>query len=157
MQSLVGGVYPCIQSDGMGETSDLKGAPLLHVSLVVSDLERSAGFLGELLGFRASFGPVDPGDAFARLTGVEGPARLVQLTREGHPETVELIACDGLEPRSSPMAHLSVAVPDLEAALASARAAGARAMGKTVAFAEGRAAYVREPGGAVLELEELFA
>lgn len=136
---------------------DLTRAPLLHVSLVVSDLDRAARFLGEVFGFRAAFGPVELGCAFARLAGAGGPARLVQLTREGHPETVELIACEGVEPPAPPVAHLSLAVPDLEAALGAALAAGARRLGEIVAFAEGRAAYVRAPGGAVLELEELFA
>ena len=47
-------------------------------------------------------------------------------------------------------------VPALDAARAEMERLGARAIGEETDFAEGRALYLREPGGAVIEIEELF-
>ena len=141
----------------MGETATGPLAcKVLHASFVVDDLDGSSAFLSGLFGFRASFGPVDLGDAFARLSGHGGAARLVQLGREGAPETVELIEVRGAPTTAFPSAHLSLSVSGLDNALAAATGAGAASMGEAATFSEGRAAYVRAPGGLVIELEELF-
>jgi predicted enzyme related to lactoylglutathione lyase len=133
-------------------------ARLLHVSLVVTDLDATMAFLGELFGYEAVFGPVALGDAFAKMTGTSCPeARLVQLGREGGGEVIELIEPQGVDISVVPMAHLALAVADLDAALRAVHAAGGAEMGEAVTFAEGRSAYIRAPGGVVVELEELFA
>lgn len=138
----------------------LETAPILHFSAVVDDLDRTVAFYGDAFGFVASLPPTDLGDAFARMVGEEGlSARLAQLVHPDRPETLEFVACPGRPGAAAdavPLAHVAFCVPDLEAALETARAAGAELMGEIVAFAEGRSAYCRAPGGSVFELEELY-
>lgn len=124
----------------------------LHASLPVTDVEAAAGFLDKVLGYRPVFGPVALGESFARLTSSDlSGARLMQLERNG--VVLELIETG--EPVTG-WAHVAVAVADLGSALAAARAAGAEVAGSTETFAEGRSAYLRAPGGALIELEELY-
>jgi predicted enzyme related to lactoylglutathione lyase len=139
----------------------LRSAPILHFSAVVDDLERTVAFYGDAFGFTPSLPPTDLGDAFARMVGVAGvSARLAQLVHPDRPETLEFVACTGQPGAASdaiPLAHVAFSVPDLDAALDAARAAGAEVLGEVVAFSEGRSTYCREPGGSVFELEELYA
>ncbi|RDC75391.1 hypothetical protein DLJ49_01175 [Rhodovulum sp. 12E13] len=138
----------------------LKAAPILHFSAMVDDLDRTVAFYGDAFGFTPSLPPTDLGDAFARMVGVSGvSARLAQLTHADRPETLEFVACPGrlgAAAEAIPLAHVAFCVPDLDAALDAARAAGAEVLGEVVAFSEGRSAYCREPGGSVFELEELY-
>jgi hypothetical protein len=46
-------------------------------------------------------------------------------------------------------------VVDLDAGLAKARRHGATPVGEVVTYPDGRSIYLREPGGSVLELEEV--
>jgi len=134
--------------------------PILHFSAVVDDLDRTVAFYRDAFGFAPALPPTDLGDAFARMIGVAGvSARLTQLTHPDRPETLEFVACPGRPGAAAgevPLAHIAFSVPDLDAAIAQARAAGATVMGEIATFAEGRSVYCRAPGGSVLELEELF-
>lgn len=138
----------------------LTTARLLHASLTVSDLDASVAFYRAAFGYVPELPPTDLGDAFARMTGVGGAAaRLAQLACPRGGPVLELIFTPQVpDPRAQkvPPAHVAFAVDDLDAALEAARAAGACVLGDVVAFAEGRSAYCREPGGSVFELEEFF-
>jgi catechol 2,3-dioxygenase-like lactoylglutathione lyase family enzyme len=139
----------------------LGAAPILHFSVVVDDLDRSVAFYRAALGFLPALGPLDLGDAFARLTGQPGvSARLVQLAHPDRSEILEFIACTGQAGAAAgavPIAHVALQVSDLDAAVAEAEAEGAERMGEIVTFeGEGRSAYLRAPGGSALELEEFF-
>lgn len=135
----------------------LHGVPLAHSSILVDDLDAASGFLTAVMGFRVIFGPVGIGAQMAALVGAPcGDTRLIQLGDGA--AILELIACPGVEGSAAgrpPRAHAAFVVPDLDAAIARAVAAGARPMGAIVAFAEGRAAYLVAPGGLAVELEEL--
>jgi catechol 2,3-dioxygenase-like lactoylglutathione lyase family enzyme len=134
----------------------------LHASLAVRDLNASIVFYEKCLGFECIFQANNLTDEVARLTNREGLAcSLAQLRRPGE-EVIELIEfrpVDGSRPASGdgavPMGHLAFAVTDLDIALAALRAAGAELLGEVVLFPEGRCLYAREPGGSVIEFEEI--
>lgn len=137
----------------------LDGARFAHASLMVDDVAMSAAFLTEVLGFRTAFGPVEIGSALSDMTGTAcGETNLIQLEQQDG-ITVEVISSAGVAGAGQfrpPVAHIALVVTDLDTALRQATEAGARLLGKVTAFAEGRSAYLREPGGAVIEFEELF-
>jgi predicted enzyme related to lactoylglutathione lyase len=136
----------------------LRSARTLHFSVTTSDLGRSLAFYSAAFGYEPTLAPVDLGDAFARMTGQPSArARLAQLSRPSSAETLELIETPDVAHGAVTSCHLAFAVDNLDTALAAARAQGAEVLGEVVAFAEGRSAYCREPGGTVFELEELYA
>lgn len=141
-------------------TRALTGARFAHASLMVDDVALSAAFLAEVLGFRTVFGPVEIGAAFSDMIGSAcGETHLMQLEQPQDGITIEVISSAGVIGAGQsrpPVAHIAFVVADLDAALLHATRAGALALGKVTAFAEGRSAYLREPGGAVIEIEELF-
>ncbi len=142
----------------MGKISN--GARFAHASLMVDDAMQSAAFLTETLGFQIAFGPVEIGEALAEMTGTPcGDTQLIQLEHANDHITVEVISSHGVAGAGQnrpPLAHIAFVVPNLAAALAHSEEAGAVLLGAVTSFAEGRSAYLREPGGAIIELEELF-
>jgi catechol 2,3-dioxygenase-like lactoylglutathione lyase family enzyme len=140
------------------------GAPrvLLHASLSVADIDHAQRFFTEALGFALDFRADALTDEVARLTGRPGlTVRIVQLSRPSDGCRLELIEFRdaGRVPSAGdgpvPLAHVAFAVADLDAEITRLSAAGAAAMGAVVAFPEGRCVYLRTPGGAIIELEEL--
>lgn len=141
----------------------MANAPLLHASVAVSDIDRAQTFFERALGFRTVLRADDLTDEVARLTRRAGlTVKLAQLERPSDGCQIELIAFDdrGQVPASAgdaiPMAHLCFAVADLDEAIARAGNEGAQLMGEIVAFPEGRCAYLRVPGGAAIEFEEVL-
>ena len=137
-------------------------APLLHASVAVDDIDSAQAFFERALGFRTALRADDLTDEVARLTRRAGlTVKLAQLERPGDGCRVELIEFDdgGNVPASAsgavPLAHLCFAVVDLDDALARARLEGAELLGEIVDFPEGRCAYMRVPGGAAIEFEEV--
>ena len=135
-------------------------ARALHASLAVRDLDSSISFFGSVFGYHVLFVADDLADEVARLISRPGlTVRLAQIEAAEAP-TLELIEFhDGHEvPFSSegpiPMGHVAFAVIDIDGAVAAAESAGAKMLGAIVGFPEGRCAYLREPGGAVVEFEE---
>lgn len=138
---------------------------LAHSSLAVRDLDAAVAF------YRAAFGAettlVEHGmtDLIRRTVGLTGVrADLAQLSLPGTGQTVELIAFHDVPAGSEDAApvrvghgHVCFEVDDLDAALAHVEALGAERVGEVVGFPEGRAIYVREPAGSVVELEEVIA
>jgi catechol 2,3-dioxygenase-like lactoylglutathione lyase family enzyme len=139
---------------------DLSRATLLHASLAVGDLPAAARFFRDIFGFEVAFEAAGMTHQIARMTGRAGLAcDLMQLTRPGDGTGLELIAFRPsplADAPDVPAAHVAFAVPDLDEALRQATGAGAKLLGEVVEFSEGRSAYVRVPGGATNELEEMI-
>lgn len=132
----------------------ISDATYAHASFVVSELDAAVRFLKSALAYQLTFGPVEIGGEMARLTSsLVAPCHLVQLTRAGS-GTIELIEGNASS-AAGPSPHLSFEVEDLTAAIAAAERNGAAPMGQVTQFSEGRAVYMRAPGGLVIELEEL--
>lgn len=135
---------------------------LLHASLSVSDIEAAMRFFMDCMGFETDLLADDLTDEVARLTGRSGlTVRLAILSRPQDGCRIELIEFHDTNsvPHASsgpvPLAHVAFAVGDLDQELTRMTAAGAAPLGEVVAFPEGRCVYLRTPGGAVVELEEL--
>lgn len=128
-----------------------------HTSLAVRDVAASATFFEAAFGFETTFDAPGMGDQIACMTGRPGlGCHLRQMTRPGLGHVLELIAfTEDPAGGGPPPAHVSMIVPSLDAARAEMERLGAEALGEETAFAEGRALYMREPGGAVIEIEEL--
>ena len=135
-----------------------------HTSLTVRDVARSAAFFEAAFGYATTFEALGMTDPIARMTGRPGLA--CDLRQMAHPTSahvLELVALrgypdaegEGAAPLGVGRAHVSMIVPALDAARAEMERLGARALGEETEFAEGRALYLREPGGAVIEIEEL--
>ncbi|WP_306118229.1 MULTISPECIES: VOC family protein [unclassified Roseitalea] len=140
----------------------MTAAPLLHASLAVDDLDGAIAFFERALGFATQLRADDLTDEVARLTRRDGlTVRLAQMSRAGDGCRLELIEFNDRDavPAAGagpvPLAHICFAVADLEATLADVRAAGAEPLGEIVTFPEGRCVYVRAPGAAVIEFEEI--
>jgi len=129
-----------------------------HVGLCVTDLERSRRFYEQALGFRYWYELADlPEEESARLLGLDTPLGLkaVYLVLDGF--VLELLAYhpDRNEPwRRRSMAepgltHISVSVPDIDAAMAGAVEHGGQALPETN---QGPAAMIRDPDGQLIEL-----
>lgn len=135
-------------------------AKLDHVSLGVTDLDAAAGFYAVAFDFEILFRD-EQGAALEVLTGVSGVScALAQLRHPGDGAVIELVAFHvpaGLEdagPFRAGHGHVAFRVADLDAAAAELEALGAQPLGESVIFTTGRALYLREPGGSVLELYE---
>lgn len=136
---------------------------VLHASLAVTSLDRSLAFYQAV--FSARVGLLDRGmsDLIARTTGLPGlTCDLAQLSFPGESTLLELIAFHDVPvgredhaPVRPGHGHVCLGVTDFDDALARAQRHGAALVGEVVAYPEGRAVYLRVPGGSVLELEEV--
>jgi catechol 2,3-dioxygenase-like lactoylglutathione lyase family enzyme len=135
-----------------------------HASLAVDDLDAGLRFYQRAFGYELLFRDSQT-DMIAAITGVPGlRCALAQLRHPRDGGVLELVAFDGVPagaedaaPLRTGHGHVAFRVADLDAALASAEALGARPLGETVTFETGRAVYVREPAGSVFELYEPVA
>lgn len=138
-------------------------ARLLHASLPVTDLDSSLAFYRAVFGARVVLLERGMSDLISRTTGLPGvTCDLAQLRIGENPTLLELIAFHGVPagredhaPVKPGHAHVCVGVTDLEQALRAAEQHGATRVGEIVAYPDGRAVYLRTPGGTVLELEEV--
>jgi catechol 2,3-dioxygenase-like lactoylglutathione lyase family enzyme len=138
---------------------------ILHASLAVRDLDRSLAFYTALFGGQVELDARNMADEIQRTTGLPGvTCDLAQLRLPGASVLLELIAFRDIPagredeaPVRPGHGHVCVGVSDLDASLARARRHGAATIGEVVVYPEGRSVYLREPGGSVLELEELSA
>ncbi len=135
-----------------------------HSSLAVHDLDASTRFYGSAFGYRPLFEACDVRE-LAPCTGLAGATGdLVQLALPGDDHVLELIAFRGVPegreddaPVRVGHGHVSFLADDFDAALRAVLALGATPVGEVTRFAEGRAAYLREPGGSVFEIDEASA
>lgn len=137
-------------------------ARFMHASLAVDDIDASIAFYRAAFGFEVSFRVETTAGLIASVSGVDGlEGTLAQLRRPGDPTLLELIEFSGLHAPDTqrvdaPVAngHVAFATTDLDRAVVSASDLGARLVGQVTRFAEGRAVYLVEPGGTLVELEE---
>ena len=136
-----------------------------HSSLAVTDIDRAARFYREAFGFEPVFEVRGMSRQIADITGLRDlRCDLMQLRAPVGDHVLELIAFAGdavpaAGPPEAPVrpgsGHVCFVVDDLDAALSRAQGHGARLLGTITAFEEGRAAYLIEPAGSVIELEQL--
>lgn len=135
-----------------------------HASLTVGDLPAAMAFFATAFGFAPDFVEDSMGADIARMAGHPGLlCAFTQMRAPGLEMVLELIAFshpDGTPPADTlpwrPGAgHVCFHVGDLEATLATCRAAGADLLGEIIAFPGGRCCYIRTPGDAFVELEWL--
>lgn len=142
---------------------DVLTSRLLHASLAVRDLDRSLAFYTSLFGGTVMLHERGMGDLIQQTTGLPGiVCDLAQLRLPGAGVLLELIAFRDIPagreddaPVRSGHGHVCLGVADIDASLARAQGHGATPVGQVVTYPEGRSVYLREPGGSVLELEEI--
>lgn len=135
-----------------------------HTSFTVADLDRTVRFWTEALGFRAASVSVRSGDWQERLTGIPN-ARLRIAHLYGHGHHMEFIQyLDGadpaprIEPNRPGAAHVCLEVGNI-GMVRQLLDAGATAQGDVVEITSGpvgggKAAYIRDPNGILIELYE---
>lgn len=136
-----------------------------HTGLTVSDLDRALGFWCDALGGRLIFRQEREGGYFAAI--VREPQARVQMAHlelEPGGHRIELFQFDAptagshrLRPADVGFAHVCVATDKLKSLLARLEAAGGTRMSDPVKIdggvnAGGRAVYVRDPDGHVVEV-----
>jgi catechol 2,3-dioxygenase-like lactoylglutathione lyase family enzyme len=130
-------------------------AAVMHVGLTVTDLARSRRFYEGAFGFRYDRELALPATAIDALLALDPPSDIHAVYLRLGAVTLELMAFDppakacaaGRAFNQTGLAHLSLAVGDRAAALARVGE-----LGGTVLTQAGRAAVVRDPDGALIEL-----
>ena len=136
-----------------------------HSSLAVRDIDASTRFFETVFGFTEIFTARNMTDEIASITGDRATgADLRQLRFPDSDHVLELIAFsypaagekEGSDrPARLAHGHICMVVADLNAALEACRVAGAEPLGAITAFEEGPSVYLQEPGGSIIELEQL--
>ncbi len=138
---------------------------LHHTGLTVADLDRSLGFWRDALGMEVVMAQEKEGGYLEAIVGEPGAhVRMAHLAFPGGGPRIELfqyLAPAGGRVSGRPadvgFAHVCVACEDLDGLLGRARAAGGASFGEPVevdtgANRGGRALYLRDPDGHVVEL-----
>lgn len=131
-----------------------------HTGLTVRDLDAAVRFYRDALGGEVLFISKDITDEARSIVGLPMvSADVAQLAVPGSQEILELVhwrnVPDERRPPTSPgEAHVAVRANDFDASLNRFMRLGAKALGEVTMFPDGRAAYLHEPSGTVLELEE---
>ncbi len=138
------------------------GGSFLHASLAVEDLGLALEFYTRVFRARVIFQEFGMSDLIRRTTGLSDvTCDLAQLEFNGIPPLLELIAFHDV-PRGqedhAPVrfghGHICFGTMEFDLALTSCLNNGAEPVGEVVLYPEGRAVYLREPGGSVIELED---
>lgn len=145
----------------------VRAQALNHASFTVRDLDATAAFLVDVLGYRiVSRGPRDP-TLIRRMTGVaDADLEIMFLKGPGH--RIELIRYMGpadrgaVNPRmcDTGAAHIGVDIVDLDGALDEAEAHGFHLAGEVIRIDAGpnagrRVCYLRDGDGITVELLEV--
>lgn len=144
--------------------NDEAAAPrLLHASLAVDDVDRSMAFYAAVFGTRVALDARGMTDLIRRTISLpDVSCDLAQLQFGDDGALLELIAFHDVPQGSEDAApvrvghgHVCLGVTDFDRVLSDAQAKGAALVGEVVMYPEGRSVYLREPGGSVLELEDV--
>lgn len=154
---------PSTATPGVPAAAPRPAFRLAHCSLAVRDLDRAVGFYAAAFGAELAFADHGMTDLIRPTVGLpDVVCDLAQLTLPGTRQRLELIAFRDVPAGREDEApvrvghgHVCFEVDDLDVALEQVRALGAEPVGEVVRFPEGRAVYVREPAGSVIELEEV--
>lgn len=133
-----------------------------HTGVSVSDLSAALTFHRENFGFEPVFEALDMSDLIQSITGIPGlRADLVQCSSPVSDTVLELIQFRnipsdyrGAAPVEPGRSHVAFLVSNLDEAIAQTVAAGGKLIGEVTEFSEGRAVYLADPAGYVVELEE---
>ena len=135
-----------------------------HVGIVVDDLEAATAFFVEL-GLKLQGEGTVEGGSVDRVVGLEGVRAEIAMveTPDGH-SRLELVKFhapsvrggDGHAPANTPgIRHLTFAVDDIDAAVATVQARGGELVGEVENYEDiYRLCYVRGPEGIIIELAE---
>jgi catechol 2,3-dioxygenase-like lactoylglutathione lyase family enzyme len=130
-----------------------------HTGQVVTDLERSKRFYQEVLGFKFWYEIRPPDEATAKLNQLKPPLGITAcyLVLDGfvlelmHYSVPEAVAAYHPRTMNEPgLTHLSVSVPDVGVTAKKAAEYGAEILEDT--DLGGRALFIRDPDGQLLEL-----
>lgn len=133
-----------------------------HTGVSVRDLSSALAFYRNGFGFEPVFEAMDMSDLIESITGIPGlRADLVQCSSPVSETVLELIqfrnvpvSYQGKAPIEPGRSHVAFLVTNLDLAIAKTVAAGGKLIGEVTEFSEGRAAYLSDPSGHVVELEE---
>jgi catechol 2,3-dioxygenase-like lactoylglutathione lyase family enzyme len=138
---------------------------LHHTGLTVTDLQSSLDFYCGVVGFEILFAQEKRGGYLADIVGYpDAHVRMAQLVLPGSEHRLELfeyVAPEPVvrraEPRETGLTHVCLVVDDIVETTRRLAAGGAAAPAEPVpvdtgANAGGRAVYVRDPDGVILEL-----
>ena len=133
-----------------------------HTGVSVRDLSTALTFYRKSFGFEPVFEAMDMSDLIQSITGIPGlRADLVQCSSPISETVLELIQFRNIPPNYQGQApvepgqsHVAFLVSNLDQAIAEILAAGGKLVGQVTEFSEGRAAYLSDPAGYVVELEE---
>jgi catechol 2,3-dioxygenase-like lactoylglutathione lyase family enzyme len=135
-----------------------------HTGLTVSSLERALAFWSDALGLQVVLQQEKQGGYFEAIVGEHGVEVRVAQLADGEGARIELFEFRAprgghvaLRTADVGFAHVCVTCDDIEALLARLVGAGGEAVSEPVAVdsganAGGRAVYVRDPDGHVVEL-----
>ncbi len=141
-----------------------------HTSFTVEDVDRAVRFWTESLGFERSEIVIREGDWPERVTGVGG-AKLKIAHVFGYGQHVEFVEylepvtkseAVALSPNVIGVAHVALVVDDVMRTSDTLLQAGAKWQGQPAdvvvdSVLKGRAAYIRDPNGIIIELWEPVA
>ena len=133
-----------------------------HTGISVSDIDKALDFYTKNLGFRVVFEARNMTDLISSITGVKGlGAHLIQTKSPFSNHVLELIQffnvpkdVDPILPIAPGRSHTAYLVDNLDFALDRLVKSGGKVLGHVTEFAEGKAIYVADQFGAVVELEE---
>ena len=136
-----------------------------HTALAVRDFDQAVAFYREAFGYEIVFEERGMAEAVANVTGIPGQRCDIAHLRSGLSEhTLELIKFYGYSDVTAPQpvaplrpgqAHVAFVVENLDAALVQVEKLGARRIGGFAEFPGYRSAYIVEPSGTFIELEQI--
>ena len=146
----------------MTQDRDWKTPKLTHVGLAVSDLDGAAAFYSKAFGYRVEFEDRGMTDLIQGVTGIPGLscdlARLRSVRSEHALELIAFRVPGRASPARAPIrpgqGHVGFASGQFNRTLARLQGLGAVLVGGVTEFPEGRSAYLREPSGSFVELDE---
>jgi catechol 2,3-dioxygenase-like lactoylglutathione lyase family enzyme len=138
-----------------------------HTALAVRDLDQAIAFYREAFGFKIEFEQRRMAEQSAEVTGIPGQHCDIAHLRSAFSEHIlelirfhtysQVVTPQPITPLRPGQAHIAFVVENLDEALANLERLGARRIGGFAVFPGYRSAYVVEPSGSFLEIEQIDA